>query len=144
MRYWDHNSFKVVDSLSGCFFWVRRELIDEIGMLDENIFMYYEDAEFCRRVQKSKNFVSVYYPDAEIIHYHGGSTTTERKPKTIKACFAAARYYFKKKSGVFVTNIFCVSCSVIWFIEYSLFRVFSPFSLKAQKKARLLKEMLKR
>ena len=43
MKYWDHSSIREVDCISGCFMWIRREVIEALGGLDENIFMYYED-----------------------------------------------------------------------------------------------------
>ncbi|MDE5982325.1 MAG: glycosyltransferase family 2 protein, partial [Duncaniella sp.] len=45
----------------------RRELIEQIGLLDENIFFGPEDADFCIRVRNA-GYKIVYYPDISIIH----------------------------------------------------------------------------
>jgi hypothetical protein len=39
-----------VDYVTGCAMLVRRDVFEQVGLLDENLFMYYEDADFCRRV----------------------------------------------------------------------------------------------
>ena len=42
----------LVDWVSGCAIMLRRGMIDEIGMLDERFFYYYEETEWCLRARK--------------------------------------------------------------------------------------------
>lgn len=62
-----------IEVLSGAFMFMRRSVLDEIGLLDEAFFMYGEDIDLSYRIVKegSKNY---YYPDTTIIHYKGEST----------------------------------------------------------------------
>ncbi len=62
-----------VEVLSGAFMWLRRSVLDEIGVLDENFFMYGEDIDLSYRIVLAgyKNF---YFPETTIIHYKGEST----------------------------------------------------------------------
>ncbi len=62
-----------VDVLAGAFMLLRKSVLDEIGLLDEDYFMYGEDIDLSYRIQKSgsKNY---YYPETSIIHYKGEST----------------------------------------------------------------------
>jgi len=62
-----------VDVLIGAFWLIRRESLDCVGLLDENFFMYSEDIDWCKRF-KNVGWDVVYFPDAEIIHYGGGSS----------------------------------------------------------------------
>ena len=62
-----------VDVVSGCALLLRRSLIDRIGGLDENFFMYAEDSDLCLRAWQSGAEVH-YVPDAEIVHLRGGSS----------------------------------------------------------------------
>jgi len=66
---------KPVDWIMGAFFMARSKCFEEIGGLDENIFMYMEEVEWCYRA-KRENKVIYFYPGAEIIHLKGGSSKT--------------------------------------------------------------------
>ncbi|UOR05884.1 glycosyltransferase [Hymenobacter aerilatus] len=62
-----------VDVLSGAFMLMRRQALDEVGLLDEDYFMYGEDIDLSYRLTQGgwKNY---YYPGTRIIHYKGEST----------------------------------------------------------------------
>jgi GT2 family glycosyltransferase len=61
----------VVEALSGAAILFRKELIEQIGALDEELF-WTEDMEFCYRAYK-KGLNAVYFPEAKIIHHIGAS-----------------------------------------------------------------------
>ncbi len=62
-----------VDILSGAFMFIRKKVLDEIGLLDETFFMYGEDIDLSYRITQAgwKNY---YFADTSIIHYKGEST----------------------------------------------------------------------
>lgn len=74
VTYQDENAIHTVDAVSGSCMLIRREVIDQIGLLDERFFAYQEDADYCFRAHKA-GWEIYYYPLAQIIHYgsHGGS-----------------------------------------------------------------------
>ena len=74
VTYEDENAIRKVDAVSGSCMLIRREVINQIGLLDERFFAYQEDTDYCFRAHQAEWEV-YYYPDAQIIHYasHGGS-----------------------------------------------------------------------
>ena len=62
-----------VDILSGAFMWLRREALDQVGLLDEQFFMYGEDIDLSWRLVLG-GWKNVYFADTDIIHYKGEST----------------------------------------------------------------------
>ena len=62
-----------VDVLAGAFMWLRRSVLDEVGLLDERFFMYGEDIDLSYRIQLA-GYRNVYFPETSIIHYKGEST----------------------------------------------------------------------
>lgn len=62
-----------VDALSGSCMMVRREAIERIGLLDEDIFMFGEDIDWCWRI-KQAGWKVMYVPGAAVYHYHGASS----------------------------------------------------------------------
>lgn len=62
-----------VDVLSGAFMMLRKSVLDQIGLLDENFFMYGEDIDLSYRITQA-NYKNYYLADTSIIHYKGEST----------------------------------------------------------------------
>lgn len=62
-----------VDWVSGACIFVRRETVSDIGLMDEKFFMYWEDADWCKRMW-GKGWKVVYLPEASVIHYVGVSS----------------------------------------------------------------------
>lgn len=67
---WAHDEPRQVDWLSGACLMIKREVLEQIGLFDEDFFMYCEDIDICYRSKQAgwKNF---YYPDAQVMHYIG-------------------------------------------------------------------------
>ena len=63
-----------VDVVAGCYFLVRREVIEQVGVFDEDFFMYGEEAEWCQRAAK-RGWRIQYFPGAKIIHIYGASSS---------------------------------------------------------------------
>ncbi|OPA76072.1 glycosyl transferase family 2 [Paenibacillus selenitireducens] len=83
-----------IDCLVGAFMLVRREAIDQVGMLDEEFFMYGEDIDWCYRI-KEAGWQIYYYAETKITHYKGASS--RRKPYKIIYEFHRAMYLFHRK-----------------------------------------------
>lgn len=65
--------------VSGCCFLIRKEVFDEIGGFNEEIFMYGEDYDLCFRL-KEKGYENYYYPKFQIVHNDSGRNNLLRKP----------------------------------------------------------------
>ena len=62
-----------VDWVSGACMVVKREALDDVGLLDERFFLYWEDVDWCKRMW-NKGWKVTYYPRATIQHAVGGSS----------------------------------------------------------------------
>jgi hypothetical protein len=74
MTYFQYDRVADVDVLTGWFWVVRREAMDQVGLLDERFFMYGEDIDWCRRFNNA-GWRVVFYPHAEAIHYCAASSS---------------------------------------------------------------------
>jgi GT2 family glycosyltransferase len=83
-----------VSWVTGACLLVRREAADDVGLFDENIFMYYEDADWCFRMIQ-RGWKVVFYPNAEIIHYHGQSRK-KRLGSNTYVIYENRIYFFSK------------------------------------------------
>ena len=73
LGYLDKNNIHAVEVLAGAFMLLRKSVLDKIGLLDEDYFMYGEDIDLCYRISKS-GYKNYYFPNTTIIHYKGEST----------------------------------------------------------------------
>lgn len=83
-----------VDSVMGAYLLIRKSVMDKIGLLDEDFFMYGEDLDWCWRM-KEAGYKVMYNPRAEIVHYKYGSA--QAVPfKTIKLAHDAMKIFYRK------------------------------------------------
>jgi N-acetylglucosaminyl-diphospho-decaprenol L-rhamnosyltransferase len=82
-----------VDWVSGACMVIRRDTLREIGRLDVRFFMYFEDADLCRRA-RAAGWLVYYLPHIEIIHQTGASSRS--KPRAVWLLHKSAFLYHRK------------------------------------------------
>ncbi len=70
MRYRGEDEIHEVAGVSGSCMMIRREVVNQIGYLDERFFAYQEDADYCFRTRQA-GWKVMYVPTAKILHYGG-------------------------------------------------------------------------
>ena len=91
---WSPKNEREGDWVMGAALLLRREVYEKIGGLDENIFMYMEEVEWCFRAKKA-GFRVYFYPQAEIIHLGRGSSKSGKK-EPILQIFRGLIYFYEK------------------------------------------------
>jgi GT2 family glycosyltransferase len=81
-----------VDWVSGACMLARREALDAVNGFDERFFLYWEDADLCRRL-RAKGYQVRYVPGASAIHRVGQSSRTARA-SAIRAFHRSAYLYY--------------------------------------------------
>jgi GT2 family glycosyltransferase len=97
MFYFPHDRTLTVDVLVGCFSMIRREAFDSVGLLDEGLFMYGDDVDWCQRARNA-GWDVVFYPGAQAIHDRGKITA----PYPVRFAVAQQRsvlHYWSKHHG---------------------------------------------
>jgi len=92
---------------------IRREIIDQVGLLDDEIFMYFEDVDYCHRV-KAMGWNIIYWKRSKIVHLLGGSSEFSGKESTRKR---APRFYYESRTRYFMKHygyIGLVSANIAW------------------------------
>jgi GT2 family glycosyltransferase len=82
----------IVDWVSGACMLVRREALASVGGFDERYFMYWEDADLCRRLRR-RGYTTRYVPAASAVHRVGQSSRTARAA-SIRAFHDSAYLYY--------------------------------------------------
>lgn len=93
------NSAHQVDAISGGFFMVRKEVIDQVGVLDEAFFMYGEDLDWAFRI-KENGWEIWYEPLAKVLHKKKQSgrnnSNLETRKKTKEYFYSTMKLFYKK------------------------------------------------
>jgi len=83
-----------VDWLVGAALLVRREVVEQVGGLDEGFFMYSEELDWCRRI-RAAGWRVAHVPAARVIHYEGRSSAQVPAATHIRFNSSKVRYYRK-------------------------------------------------
>jgi GT2 family glycosyltransferase len=133
-----------VDVLSGCFWMVRKEAFNQVGLLDERFFFYAEDKDLCKRF-KEHGWQVVYNPDAQVIHYGGASSASAPIQFYIEMQRANLQYWEKHSRwrGKYLYPVILSLYHVNRIIGYRLAKIFRQDSelhnLKIERSAASLR-----
>lgn len=94
LTYLDPEQIYSVPAVSGSFMMIKKSVLDDVGLFDEQFFMYCEDIDLCYRINQ-KNYKIFYVPTTQIIHYKGESTKKNNLDYVI--AFNRSLYQFFKK-----------------------------------------------
>jgi len=118
----DYSKESLVDQIMGACFMIKREVIQKIGMLDENFFVWFEEVDYCLRA-KQVGWDIVYTPATSIIHHFGQSFKQIMTLEKQRMWSRSLRYYFLKHYSFLsflvisaLTKLsFCITIMISWF-----------------------------
>jgi len=92
LRFTGYNKIMNIPYLSGCFMFLRVDILKKVGLFDERFFMYLEDTDLCRRINKV--YRTVFYPYVTIYHNYGKGSYINKK--LLRYHIKSAVRYFNK------------------------------------------------
>lgn len=109
------------DWVAGASMIIRREVLEEAGLMDEEYFLYYEEVDFCLQAHKF-GWSCWYVPASRVVHLVGQSSgvtnTKEPAKRRPKYWFDSRRRYFLKNHGWFYT-----ACTdLVWTLGFITWR----------------------
>jgi len=100
---WDHASVRHCDWVPGCYYLVRKAVIDQVGLFDPRYFLYREEVDHCLAAKKA-GWEVVCFPDTSVIHVGGQSAKSEGIRLVYSQLEAqhieSELLYFRKNHGV--------------------------------------------
>jgi len=92
-----YNKIMNVPYLSGCFMFFRTSALKEVGLFDERIFMYIEDADITRRMHRK--YKTLFFPDVFVYHHYAKGSY--KSFKLMAYNLHGAFIYFNKYGWIF-------------------------------------------
>jgi GT2 family glycosyltransferase len=94
LTYLDPDQTSEVDAISGAFMLVRGRVVEEVGLLDEDFFLYGEDLDWAYRI-KAHGWKIYYVPQVEVRHWKRASSRT-RARESLRDFYRAMRIFHRK------------------------------------------------
>jgi GT2 family glycosyltransferase len=123
-----------VNSVIGACMMVRREATEQVGLLDEDYFLFLEETDWCYRMKKA-GWKIYHVPQAEIFHFQGGSAG--KKKERAKIEYYRSRYhFFRRNRGRFQWTILHIGLMIRLGVELIFASITGIFTLFTVKKWR--------
>lgn len=125
----DFQEIREVDIVVGAALFIRADLFHSLGGFDENFFVYFEDADLCKRVQE-QGYKVIYTPHVSLIHIRGHSMKKNANPMAVEYRRSQI-YYYKKHCAIWEILFLKVYLFIKFLSEFLLTR--NPYSLEIIK-----------
>ncbi|NOZ06362.1 MAG: glycosyltransferase family 2 protein [Chloroflexi bacterium] len=104
MAAWDLALPRQVDVVQGACLILRREVLDNVGLLDEEYFIYSEEVDLCYRIWRA-GWRIFWVPQAGVVHYEGQSTR-QVAPQMFLRLYEGKVLFFRKNQGWVAAQIY--------------------------------------
>jgi len=125
----NYQTMSAVDQVMGAFFMIKKKLLEEIGLLDESFYIWYEEVDYCRRAA-AKKYKTYYFPQAEVIHQKGKSFAQLSALKKQYIFNRSMLHYFFKHSNIFSYMVLAMLLPISFFLTLLV----QVFKIKKKKK----------
>ena len=113
MLWWDASDVREVDVVRGCFMLVRRKAIEQVGVMDEQFFMYGEETDWCYRFRKN-GWKVTFAPVGQIIHLGGASSRQDASRMRLQ--LSASILLFLRKHTTWIQYAFACLLTALFFL----------------------------
>lgn len=111
-----------IDWVAGASMIIRREVFEDIGLLDPGYFLYFEEVDFCLNARRA-GWTCWYVPESRVMHLVGKSSGITNSPEDRAR---RPRYWFESRQRYFVKNhgrMYAWCANVAWAVGYAMWRV---------------------
>lgn len=134
--WWDRTTLMEVDVVGGMFMLVRREAIDQVGLMDEDYFVYAEETDWCFRFWKA-GWRCVFTPNARIIHLDGGSKSADQiSMKMFVQLQKSILIFYLKQRGRLSWRVAKAIYILSMLVRYVVFSALSFFDIASKSSKR--------
>lgn len=121
MSYWQHDTIREVETVCEAGMLVRRSAVEQVGMMDENLFFCFDGPEWSQRFLRN-SWKVLFHPGVRILHKEGQSSKPGGRPNyfILIESMRSSLYYYKKYHGAFYAFVY----------RYVMALVFALYSLK--------------
>lgn len=140
MGRWDTVTPRRVEVIKGACLLLRRDALDQVGMLDDSYFMYTEEVDLCYRLAQA-GWELWYVPEAAVIHFGEGSSRQAREAMYLQL-YRSKVQFFRKFGGARRAWLAKALLATAYAPRWLAATLGSPFSAGLRRQARLFRRFL--
>lgn len=128
-----------VDWIEGSCLMLRREALLEVGLFDQQFFMYSEEEDLCRRL-KDKGWSVCYCAGAKILHL-GGASSRKNREEMLVQFYASQIKFLRKHRGPFAASLFAAAMMALLTVKLLFYEASanSPLAEEFERRLRAIK-----
>ncbi len=140
MHRWDAEAPRRVEVIKGACLLLRRQALDQVGLLDEEYFMYTEEVDLCYRLAQA-GWALWWVPRAEVIH-HDGQSSRQMAERMYVQLYRSKIQFYHKVGGQSRATRFRLLLQVAYWPRFLVARVGAFFSPSLVGRARTYRHLL--
>jgi N-acetylglucosaminyl-diphospho-decaprenol L-rhamnosyltransferase len=109
-----------VDWIDGACLMIRRAALDEVGLFDEQFFIYSEDEDLCFRLRK--HGWTICYSAKGIARHHGAASTSQNRFDMLRHFYSSQMLFLSKHRGHASAFLYASTMKTVLFLKASLLR----------------------
>ncbi len=113
MTWWDFNDVREVDQPMGSALMIRKDVLDNVGLFDEKIFIWFDEVDLCFRI-KTAGYKIFFMPDARIKHHLSQSF---KQWKNLFQILNGTVYWRKSRNYYFMKHKGALSVVALWLFD---------------------------
>jgi len=121
VAFWDHTTRREIDWARGAVLLVRQQVLQQIGLLDEQFYIYGEEIDWCWRIKQAGWKIMV-LPEAEIIHF-GKAASSQRHTEMFIQNYKSFYILLKKHYPVYSYWLYRLRTMIylfVWLLWYAV------------------------
>lgn len=127
--FWESDKAIQVDFVIGGALLLRKEVFQQIGLMDENLFFYNDDIDWCKSIRKA-GWQIYFVPQALIMHYGGYSSRKTFNRRLLVEGFRGGLYFCRKHYNVFAYLAYRLLLLILLPIPILAFTLLMPLNIK--------------
>lgn len=135
-KFWKSNELKEVKFIIGACLMLRREVFEQIGPMDEKLFFYNDDLDWCMSIRRA-GWKIYFLPQAQVMHYGGYSSKRVFNRRLFVEGFRGGLYFCRKHYGLLVYIAYRILLTILILIYLPFFILSYPLK-RGKFKDRLL------
>lgn len=117
-----HDYTREIDQPMGAAIFIRKEVVDSVGMMDEHNFVWFDEVDWCYQIKKAGHKI-FFYSEAELFHHQGKSFKRWKNPMS-GIVWLKSRHYFLKKNFGSANAVSFIVADVLFYLIYLLLLIF--------------------
>ncbi len=127
--FWKSDEAIPVDFVIGGALLLRKEVFQQIGLMDENLFFYNDDIDWCKSIRKA-GWKIYFVPQAQIMHYGGYSSKRVFNPRLFIEGFRGGLYFCRKHYNMVAYLAYRLLLLILLPLPILVFALLLPFNIK--------------